>query len=733
MFFSYLLPQKPRTPVPVKHFPFLKPLLVVLLLWSVQSFGRDFSVTGIVRDAVTGQGLADTQVILLNSSAGTVTNESGQFRLITTRAGNAKLQFTHIGYEPEELAVALNPRGSANLSVVLTPRQIELPPVRVEATASPRNLSLPADTFHRFRPSPEDIMVARDVSDLLVRIPEIERHSQGPGQTPKFSLRGSQSNQVLILVNGQAVQSGNNSGFNVNQISPQSIGEIQIAPGNQSAQYGNQAMGGVVNIVLAPARESRQVGLTATSGSWNQQRLRLRGEMRRNTWSVSVNGNVEAAQNNYPYYADGESLRRSNAATAQQSLWLNSTYSPQPGVHWESLGFVSHSKQGLPGPVFELTPDATRDALQQHLSSQLIFSKKSWALTSRTSWDLTHQSQTAQESVFGGYDLQTSHGLLEQGLKAAYQTTSAGFGVEMSWRQETLDAQDLLRPLYSLGKHDRQIRAVVASGEYHLPLLQFTVSPTFISRYETTSGNHESFTWQTNWRIHTDRFAAWVKIGTGYRLPSFWELFWVPDAYATGNPDLEPERSRDTELGFQLKDVSRWRLHVSGTVYSQEYAELISWVRGYANRFSPENVESAHITGYNVLISATPWTKHLIVDLTYDAKRPINLTPGPNSYQKYLPYRALHQFTVNTQWQWRSYFLRTTWHGQGRTYIRKANTKWLEPFSEWTASVGNKFSFESATLTTNLTIHNLTNRQYEVLERYPLPGRQVSLSLSVTI
>ncbi|MCF7796164.1 MAG: TonB-dependent receptor [Lentisphaeria bacterium] len=733
MYFSYSLPPKPRLPVPVKLFPLLRTFLVVLLICPSWNFGRDFTVSGIVRDAITGKGLAETQVILMNASTGTVTNQSGRFQIQAPRAGSVKLRFTHIGYEPEELAIDLNPRGSANLSVTLTPRQIDLPAVQVEATASPRNLSLPAGTFHRFRPSEEDILVARDVSDLLVRIPEIERQSRGPGQTPKITLRGSQANQVLILVNGQPVQTGSSGGFDVNQIAPQSIGEIQIAPGNQSSRYGSQAMGGVVNIILAPAPQDEQYGLTATTGNWGQQRMRARGEVRRRTFSVSAHGNWETGQNNYPYTVDGESFRRQNAAHSQQSLWLNTTYSPRSGLHWESLGFVSHSQQGLPGPLYELTPDATRDALQQHLATQVIFNKNSWSVTSATTWDRTEQNQSAQESVFGGYHLQTAHGLLEQSLKGTYQSESTALGLEMTWRGESLDAQDRLRPQYSLGQHERDTRAIVASGEYHLPISNYTLSPTLMTRYETTGRSEVSFTWQTHWRLHTERFSTWIKMGTGYRLPSFWELFWVPDAYAVGNPDLNPERSRDAEWGLRFTDFSPWQVTLSGTVYRQKYTDLISWVRGYANRFAPENVESAQITGYNVLVSLTPWANYFMMDVMYDARRPINLTPGANSYQKYLPYRALHQVTVNTKWQWRSYFLQTTWHAQGRTYIRKANTKWLEPFSDWTMAVGNKFSFATTTLTTNLTIHNLTNQQYEVLERYPLPGRQVSFSLSASI
>ncbi|PJA54437.1 MAG: hypothetical protein CO167_03845, partial [Candidatus Marinimicrobia bacterium CG_4_9_14_3_um_filter_48_9] len=188
-----------RSVIFYRPFRLLLILAFVLIFQPDRLWAGDFVVTGIVTDAISGEVLPQAQVTLLNHSGGTVTDQSGKFQLSLPQANAAVLRISYMGYTSKDLDVELNPRGNATLSIALIPENIRLPAVTVQASASPRNLSLPGGTYHRFAPTRQELRVTPETIDLLKHLPEIDVKSMGPGQSPQISLRGSQTNQVLIL------------------------------------------------------------------------------------------------------------------------------------------------------------------------------------------------------------------------------------------------------------------------------------------------------------------------------------------------------------------------------------------------------------------------------------------------------------------------------------------------------------------------------------------------------
>ena len=729
-----------RSVIFYRPFRLLLILAFVLIFQPDRLWAGDFVVTGIVTDAISGEVLPQAQVTLLNHSGGTVTDQSGKFQLSLPQANAAVLRISYMGYTSKDLDVELNPRGNATLSIALIPENIRLPAVTVQASASPRNLSLPGGTYHRFAPTRQELRVAPETIDLLKHLPEIDVKSMGPGQSPQISLRGSQTNQVLILINGQPTNSGNTGQFDINQIPANSISEIQVAPGNQSARYGNQAMGGVVNFVLVPPKRSEQTNLSTSLGSWDQRKVSISNDLHHRNWSLNLHASMDEATNRFSYIDDfdvdendnGSIETRNNTATRHHSFWMGATWQPRRAIQWDNQGFFNKGQQQLPGPLLELTPDAANQTEQTHFASQLLIDRQQWTITSRSVLDYSFQHQTARQTIFGGHDLTTTTSMLEQSLKIHQNTDWTGISVEGSWRRETLDSQDNLRAQNSLGEHDRQTVAVVVVGEATWKYRSLVVSPNLAARYEDFPNASAIFTNQAGLSLELEKLTTWIKFGTGYRLPDFWELFWVPDVYAVGNPLLKPEESFDREWGFRLAEFSPLHINFVTTIFQQDYAGLISWVRGYGNQFYPENLDSARIRGVSASLSCSLWPNHLTTDVTLDLKDPRNLTAGPNSYLKYLPYRPLSNFTWNTQWNLSDWYFQTSFHSQGRTYIRKANTKWLDPFSEWNSALGYQTHYRSTIITTDLSLLNVTDERYEVLERYPMPGRHWAVSIALT-
>src|SRR4029453_10427581 len=88
------------------------------------------------------------------------------------------------------------------------------------------------------------------VEDVLRFVPGVDiRRSGSIGKVSNISIRGANSKQVQVLVDGMRVKSSTTGEADLSDISPDLIERIEVIRGPQSTLYGADAIGGVVNII----------------------------------------------------------------------------------------------------------------------------------------------------------------------------------------------------------------------------------------------------------------------------------------------------------------------------------------------------------------------------------------------------------------------------------------------------------------------------------------------------
>ena len=95
--------------------------------------------------------------------------------------------------------------------------------------------------------------------------------SGGPGQLATAFIRGTESDHVLVLVDGVELSPGTIGTPQLQHIDPAIIERIEIVKGPRSALFGSEAIGGVINIITR--RDADSFRAHAGSGSFASHEL----------------------------------------------------------------------------------------------------------------------------------------------------------------------------------------------------------------------------------------------------------------------------------------------------------------------------------------------------------------------------------------------------------------------------------------------------------------------------
>ena len=102
----------------------------------------------------------------------------------------------------------------------------------------------------------EDIeqSAAEDLSDLLRTLPGVDVvRSGGPGSQVSIFLRGSNSNHVLVLIDGVRASSSNTGAYAWEQLPLNQVERVEVVRGPRGSLYGSDAIGGVIHVITRSA------------------------------------------------------------------------------------------------------------------------------------------------------------------------------------------------------------------------------------------------------------------------------------------------------------------------------------------------------------------------------------------------------------------------------------------------------------------------------------------------
>jgi vitamin B12 transporter len=428
---------------------------------------------------------------------------------------------------------------------------------------------------------------APDLIDLLRREAGIDvARTGGPGQQTSVFIRGTNSNQVLVLVDGVRVASANTGAFAWEQLPLDAVQRIEIVRGPRAAQWGSDAIGGVIQIFT---RKLDGPHLAARAGSHGD----YAGSAGYGQWGARGGASV---------IVGARHLAGFPATNAQ-----NFAYNPQPdGYSNQNLaaqGAWRLGTQTVSGSV--LRSDARVDFNQG--SSRVIEQSAGVNLDGALGANLAQHASLGYDRE----DLNTpayASLMLSRRQQASYQlawTFASG--------QQLLGGVDWM--------HERGISRDTGSNTD-----VYAQSRDNLGAYAGWYGQTGRWNWQLAARHdHNSVFGGattgsaaagytlndWARVeasfGQGFRSPSLSEQF-SPGyfGYYAGNPDLRPERSHSSEVDLLLHPLAG--VHMKLAAYRTRVSNLISFAGG--STYQAINIGRAKMEGLELTSTwaAGPWT-----------------------------------------------------------------------------------------------------------------------------
>src|ERR1044071_4369466 len=166
-----------------------------------------------------------------------------------------------------------------------------LPPVLVTSTRTETPLQQVTTSASVVTTKDIQDQQAELVLETLRRVPGVDVVQSGSnGTNATIFIRGSESDHVLVLVDGVEVNSTTLGAFNFAHLTTDNIERIEVLRGAGGTLYGSQAIGGVINIITKKGQGPPSLTLSAAGGNGYTQRqaAALRGTQDRLDYSLSV-------------------------------------------------------------------------------------------------------------------------------------------------------------------------------------------------------------------------------------------------------------------------------------------------------------------------------------------------------------------------------------------------------------------------------------------------------------
>ena len=430
------------------------------------------------------------------------------------------------------------------------------------------------------------------IAELLSSVAGINISTNGgPGQLTSIFVQGSNSNQVLILVDGIAINDSATGIASIQNIHPDMIEKIEIVKSPRASLYGSNAVGGVIHVFTKRNQEGVNIGFKSGSDNTKVTNIFASREV--------LNGRMGLQLNHYDT-AGFPSKEGSNINSAHDNRSVKGFFDQQWGSStlkasvWNSQGttdyldfFFNPISQDFDNTAVSLNFDQKKN---ETWSSSLHLGINKDFLDQNDSNDFNHSKKFILEWK-NNLKWNPNNQLL------------AG----ITFENEEFEASN-----YGLGiDSDLSNRAVFLENIFLSGKNQFLIA----LRLNNKENIEDKISWnlEYGYRLNS-KTRLLFSAGKAHRNPSSFDLYGFG-----GNPLLRPEYSKKISVGLNYQPNSSTNFDLR--YFDNRIKDLVAF--NYSD-FKLYNIEESKTSGFDVIFEKD--INNWILSLNATLQDPKNLT-----------------------------------------------------------------------------------------------------------
>jgi vitamin B12 transporter len=587
--------------------------------------------------------------------------------------------------------------------IVVTPTRFETPAGEVGSSVS---VLTAADAERLQKPA---------VIDALRTLPGLAiTRSGGPGTTSLVRMRGADEGGTLVLFDGIKMNDPADArgAFDFDGLLVNGLDRIEVLRGPQSALYGSEAMGGVINILSERGKGPPAVSALGEYGTYNtfRQQASLSGSVDAFSYAANVaNFRTDGISAVAPPVGVERDGAKSTSANGRFGVRLADNLDVDIVTGWMRLDTNFDPSSTMDGPSSLL-----KNTYFGKVEPKLALFDGRWenilrVSGMRTERDFDQPPFPPRYTTFNGTRLTLDY---QSNVKVDHDDVFT-FGAERETEEATSSRSADGVTLLSTSSNKTATNSVFA--QYLLGL--------FDSLYVTAGlrhDNNDAFGANTTERVSAAYVVADTDTtirgswGTAVKAPTLSQLF----DPSFGNPALQPEETTGWDAGIEQRLFGD-RVTAGATYFHNDFTNLIQFA--FPEGFS--NVGKAMAEGVETVVTVRPdpdWE----FQVNYTYTRPKNLITGKDL-------RRRPRDAVNA-----SLFYSFIKGGQAGLVFRHYGARFDDDAN--TTRIASYSVFDlvaSYDVTENLSvfgrIENVGDERYQELARFGTPGRSVFAGASV--
>lgn len=600
---------------------------------------------------------------------------------------------------------------------------------------------------------------AQSVADAVKRFAGATvRDYGGIGGLKTVSVRNLGAAHTAVSYDGVTVSNAQAGQIDVGRFSLDNVEELSLAVGQgsdllQSARA--YASAGILSI-----RTQRPIFAEGKNDVWRARvsggsfgyitpSLRYAHRFSSRT-SVMVEGDYMRADGIYPFILDNgrteTTEQRRNSDIYSWHVEGNLYHTFKDESHLTGKGYFYKSERGLPGSVILYNPTARERLWDENFFTQIAYEKhfsSQWKMRALAKYNHAWNRYEDTNVKYEGGRQVDVHRQDEYYASATvswqpftYLSLSLAQDGFVNTLHNNIDDSPNPVRLTSLTALNADFRwsgwhlLVNLTGTYTTDEVRSGVTP--------DDRRHLSPSLSLSWRPwSSEAFYLRALYKNTFRVPTFNDLYYR----RSGNTALRPEDATEYNVGLTWNArPAAWLNSLSLTVdayYNKVEDKIVAFPSVYVWRMA--NYGEVEIHGVDATLSASfPIVSGCEVDVTgaYTFQQALDLTnPSAKNYKDQLPYTPRHSGNA-------SVLLKTPWlhvgynvMAVGKRYFMDQNipSNEIDGYVEHGLTASRSFQLGKATtLRLQADVVNLTDRQYEVIKYYPMPGRswRVGMNLS---